>query len=219
MIYDITPFSLIDYPGELAAILWFAGCNMRCLYCYNPHIVLSEAKLKFDDVSEFLHSRNGLLSGVVLSGGECTKSKDFDKVLQLAKELGYKTKVDTNGSNLDAIKANVDFIDFVALDFKAVKDKFSQITGSNLYENWLETLRFLVGSGAKFEVRTTVYSDLLSPNDISDMANLLEQNGYTGTYYLQNYFEAPNLGNLSKPKAKFDPNLIKSNLKIELRNF
>ncbi|AII13952.1 anaerobic ribonucleoside triphosphate reductase activating protein [Campylobacter iguaniorum] len=219
MIYDITPFSVIDYPGELAAILWFAGCNMRCLYCYNPHIVLSEGKLKFDDVSEFLHSRNGLLSAVVLSGGECTKSKDFDKVLQLAKELGYKTKVDTNGSNLDAIKANVDFIDFVALDFKAVKDKFSQITGSNLYENWLETLRFLVASGVKFEVRTTVYSDLLSPNDINDMANLLEQNGYTGTYCLQNYFEAPNLGNLLKPKAKFDPNLIKSNLKIELRNF
>ncbi|OCS04255.1 anaerobic ribonucleoside-triphosphate reductase activating protein [Campylobacter fetus] len=218
-IYDITPFSVVDYPDELACLVWFAKCNMRCVYCYNKDIVLGEGKFDMHYLSKFLNSRQNLLSAVVLSGGECTKSLHFSDVLKLAKDLGYKTKVDTNGSNPEIIEENLSLIDFISLDFKAPKAKFETITASNLYDKFIKTLQILLKNRAKFECRTTIHADILNENDISDMAKVLEQNGYRQTYYLQNFFEASNLGNLQKPKAKFDPNLINSNLSIALRNF
>jgi pyruvate formate lyase activating enzyme len=67
-IYDITPFTALDYPEHLASIFWFAGCNMRCPYCYNPDIVLGEGKLSIEDALGFLQSRRGLIEGVVMGG-------------------------------------------------------------------------------------------------------------------------------------------------------
>jgi pyruvate-formate lyase-activating enzyme len=32
-------FSLLDYPGQLAAIVFTQGCNFRCPYCHNPELV------------------------------------------------------------------------------------------------------------------------------------------------------------------------------------
>ena len=61
-IYDISPFTLLDYPNKSACILWFTGCNMRCLYCYNPDIVLGKGKMGIEDA---LHSseKEGPLTG------------------------------------------------------------------------------------------------------------------------------------------------------------
>ncbi len=192
---------------------------MRCVYCYNNYIVLGEGKFDMRYLSEFLNSRQNLLSAVVLSGGECTKSLHFSDVLKLAKNLGYKTKVDTNGSSPEIIEENLSLIDFISLDFKAPKAKFEAITASNLYDKFIKTLQILLKNRVEFECRTTIHADMLNENDISDMVKVLSQNGYDKTYYLQNFFESLNLGNLQKPKTKFDPKLIKSNLNIELRNF
>ncbi|MBK7697582.1 MAG: 4Fe-4S cluster-binding domain-containing protein [Saprospiraceae bacterium] len=53
LIYNLTPFTLLDYPDKTAIILWFAGCNMRCTYCYNPEIVTGKGKYTFDDIKAF----------------------------------------------------------------------------------------------------------------------------------------------------------------------
>src|SRR3989338_2630889 len=34
----ITPFTTIDFPGRLAAVLYTQGCAWRCRYCYNAHL-------------------------------------------------------------------------------------------------------------------------------------------------------------------------------------
>ena len=34
--------SLIEYPKKLSAIIFVAGCNLRCQFCYVPHLVLPE---------------------------------------------------------------------------------------------------------------------------------------------------------------------------------
>lgn len=67
-ISSITPFTLLDYPHKSACILWYAGCNMRCLYCYNPEIVLGKGSIAFTNVVTFLKTRIGLLNAVVFSG-------------------------------------------------------------------------------------------------------------------------------------------------------
>ncbi|MGB2553795.1 anaerobic ribonucleoside-triphosphate reductase activating protein, partial [Campylobacter sp. MOP51] len=91
-------------------------------------------------------------------------------------------------------------IDYIALDFKAPSEKFHDITKSNLYENFIQTLEFLISINFKFEVRTTVHADLLCEDNISDMSKVLQNHVYNGTYYLQNFLNTgENFGNLTTP--------------------
>ena len=103
-IYSITPFTLLDYPNKTACVLWFAGCNMRCVYCYNPDIVLGRGKIDFNEVILFLQKRKLLLDGVVFSGGECTIHKGIELYLEKIKQMGFAVKIDTHGSSPSVIK-------------------------------------------------------------------------------------------------------------------
>ncbi|NLY03416.1 MAG: anaerobic ribonucleoside-triphosphate reductase activating protein [Campylobacter sp.] len=222
MIHSITPFTTTDYPGKLACIAWFAGCNMRCVYCYNDSLVLSKGSIDSKEFINFLKSRVDKLDGVVFSGGECTLSPEFNQLAKETKALGFSLKVDTNGSNVDVLKKAIEdgLIDYIALDFKTLKSEYKLITKTNLYDNFIQTLKYLISINFDFEVRTTVHADFINENDVSKMSEILEKNGYTNTYYLQNFLETgTNFGALQNPKASFDPSMIKTNLKIELRNF
>ncbi|MBK8373283.1 MAG: 4Fe-4S cluster-binding domain-containing protein [Saprospiraceae bacterium] len=79
---------MLDYPDKTACILWFAGCNMRCSYCYNPEIVSGKGKYSFEDIKIFLHSRKHLLDAVVLSGGECLLSNGIKDIIMEIKAVG-----------------------------------------------------------------------------------------------------------------------------------
>lgn len=35
----ITPFTTIDFPGRLAAVIFCQGCPWRCQYCHNRHLL------------------------------------------------------------------------------------------------------------------------------------------------------------------------------------
>ncbi|WP_099365060.1 anaerobic ribonucleoside-triphosphate reductase activating protein [Sphingobacterium sp. 1.A.4] len=186
-IYDISPFTLLDYPNKSACILWFTGCNMRCLYCYNPDIVLGKGKMSIEDALHFLRKRKNLLQAVVFSGGECTMHPALLQLAQEAKAMGYLVKVDTNGSRpaimMELIRRNL--LDYVALDFKGLGERFKHITVSNLFGGFEETYALLQANKIPFEVRTTVHSELLSLEDLQEMISYLENKKYVGTYYLQ----------------------------------
>lgn len=89
IIYNISPFTLLDFPDKTACILWFAGCNMRCAYCYNPDIVLGKGKKTIKEALNFIKTRKGLLDGVVLSGGECTLYKELPEIAREIKKMGF----------------------------------------------------------------------------------------------------------------------------------
>lgn len=221
-LHSITPFTTLDFPDKTACIAWFTGCNMRCAYCYNTAVVLGKGFVSEDEFLQFLDKRIGKLSGVVFSGGECTISGSFLPLAREVKRRGFLLKVDTNGSNLKSLKAALseNLIDYIALDFKAPSEKFWDITKSNLYENFIRTLEFLTAINFKFEVRTTVHTDLLCEDDVSKMSKVLEKYEYNGVYYLQNFLNTgENFGNLISAKNEFDIKKIDSNLKISLRNF
>lgn len=186
-LYDITPFTLLDYPNKAACILWFVGCNMRCQYCYNPDIVFGKGKIGIDQAEAFLKSRKGLLQAVVFSGGECTMHPDMMPLVKIAKSLGYLIKVDTNGARPKLIKSLIDndLLDYVALDFKGLGQRFQEITVSGSFEAFEETLDILLNANIQFEVRTTAHSQLLSAADLQEMLKFLEDRGYRNNYYLQ----------------------------------
>jgi pyruvate formate lyase activating enzyme len=188
-IYSITPFTLLDYPDQIACILWFAGCNMRCPYCYNPEIVTGKGKLSISDFIDFFNKRLTLLDAVVMSGGECTLHPEVFMLADFIKQKGLSVKVDTNGSKPSVLKKLLGngLIDYVALDFKATHTKFQKVTGTDIYSTFIQSLELLLKSNIKFEVRTTVHSDLLSTDDILEMSSVLDGAGYINKYYIQHY--------------------------------
>ncbi|WP_348798453.1 anaerobic ribonucleoside-triphosphate reductase activating protein [Flavobacterium adhaerens] len=188
-IYSITPFTLLDYPHKSACIVWFAGCNMRCLYCYNPEIVFGKGKISFAKATEFLKKRKQLLDAVVFSGGECLLHKKNISFIEEIKKMGFLVKIDTNGSQPQILKELLDQkqIDYVALDFKAMPIHFEKITQSKLFIPFEKSLHLLIQSQLPFEVRTTVHSDLLKKEDICMMIDYLEKKGYSGNYYIQHF--------------------------------
>jgi len=207
-LYSITPFTLLDYPDKTACILWFAGCNMRCLYCYNPDIVNGKGKISFERALHFLDQRGTLLDGVVLSGGECTLHKDLPEFIFKLKDRGYSVKIDTNGSTPLLLEKLIQAgqIDYVALDFKALPHAFKKITVSELYRNFEQSLHILLRSNIDFEVRTTVHSDLITKDDLLQMAAFLEQSGYLGNYYVQHFVnDTPTLGDLPSSRKILTP--------------
>lgn len=186
---NITPFTVLDYPDKTACILWFAGCNMKCGYCYNPEIVNGKGKISRAKVLDFLESRKGLLEGVVLSGGECTIHPQIIRFAEEITSMGFSLKLDTNGSMPHVLEKMIrrQLIDYVALDFKALSDKFRLVTKSRLFTRFEHSLDLLLHSGIPFEVRTTYHSNYFSSLEIHRMRDWLDRKGYTGKYYVQQF--------------------------------
>ncbi|MDR3005407.1 MAG: radical SAM protein, partial [Acidovorax sp.] len=69
----LTPFTSIDYPGKLSAVIYVQGCPLRCSYCHNPHLQQRCAGTQtWGAVHAWLQRRVGLVEAVVFSGGEPT---------------------------------------------------------------------------------------------------------------------------------------------------
>jgi pyruvate formate lyase activating enzyme len=119
-IHAVTPFTLLDFPGLPAAVVWCSGCNMRCAYCHNPDIVRGKAGQKTPpEVLAFLATRRGLLEGVVLSGGEATLWPGLPGFIAQVRALGFAVKLDTNGTRPETLRGLLPALDYVALDYKA----------------------------------------------------------------------------------------------------
>ena len=108
----------------------------------------------------------------------------------------------------------------MALDFKATKSNFHQITKSNLFEEFEKSFDILLKSKMKFEIRTTYHSELISISNINKMILFLENKNYRGNYYIQSFRNnVETIGNLSY-SSKIGPSeiLMPSNFNIFFRN-
>lgn len=224
-ITEITPFTFQDFPGYTACIIWFGGCNFRCPYCHNPEFLENFKTIKEEKVFDFLESRKELLEGVVLSGGECTLSNDLIHFIEKVKKIGFKIKIDTNGTNPVLVSELLDkeLLDFVALDYKAPEYKFGLISKSDKYSEFDKTLDLLIESQFPLEIRTTVHTKFLQEDDINEILKDLDKRKYRNTYYVQNYKNenCKTLENLEKQDRLLDrAKLLKpKNFVLEFRNF
>jgi pyruvate formate lyase activating enzyme len=228
-LYDITPFTLLDYPGETACIVWLSGCSLRCVYCHNPEIVLGTGEMDKTELMDFLQRRRGLLTGVVFSGGEPTLSPYLPELAQEAKKIGFKIKLDTNGTKPDVLERLLDnhLLDDVALDYKCLPNRAQALLGTAAYvKPFKEGLKMLIGyarEGSGLEIRTTFHPDLMTEEEVNSIINDLDRLKYRGIYYIQNIssYGAHTLGNISRPSRSIAPEkLVKpKNFKVEFRNY
>jgi len=155
----LTKCSLIDYPEHIAAVVFVGGCNYECWYCQNCQILKHSANtMDFSDVLKFLAGRVGVLDGVVFSGGEATTCRYLEDMIVAVRDLGFKIKLDTNGTNPDIVKNLVEkkLLDFIAMDIKATWAKYREIVGENTYLREVQkSLNYIKNCGVAHQFRTT----------------------------------------------------------------
>ena len=158
----IQKLSLVDYPGKTSAAIFTIGCNMRCGYCHNPELVLPERyadAIPENDILDFLKMRIGKLEGVVISGGEPTMHKDLPSFFAKVKELGFHTKLDSNGTHPQMIKELIsnNLVDYIAMDIKGPLENYQKIVAYPVDVNAVqESIDIIIASNIEREFRTTV---------------------------------------------------------------
>ncbi len=164
--------SLLDYPGRIASLMFFGGCNLRCPYCHNPGLVLEPEAypdLPVKEVLEELAERRRFIDGVVVTGGEPTLAAELLTLLQGVKQLGLLVKLDTNGlapAVLGHLLAE-GLIDAIACDLKTSPSRYSELGGADGSEGLLlESLDLLTAAEVPVEFRTTCVPRLVEEADI-----------------------------------------------------
>jgi pyruvate formate lyase activating enzyme len=157
--------TLLDYPGRIAASVFLAGCNLDCGYCHNRWMIDENAvtpAMSPVALVEWLRTRQGLIDGVCVSGGEPTMHDGLADLLADIKVLGFDVKLDTNGTQPDRLGAllGAGLVDYVALDIKAPLDaRYARVAGRVLDMDALRRsmaiLRQWDATAQRYEFRTT----------------------------------------------------------------
>ena len=193
-IRGFVPFTVVDYPGKLASTVFCGGCNMRCPYCHNSHLVLHpdrQPRHSEHEVLSLLANRIGKLEGVVVSGGEpCIQGPDLQAFLSRIKGMGFATKLDTNGTKPDVVGALLcdGLIDMLAVDVKNGPDRYAETSGvgRDWWPEVSETLRLAVATRIELEVRTTVHKRFHGEMDILRIRQELDTLG-VGEWIVQRF--------------------------------
>ena len=166
--------SLLDYPEKIATVVFTQGCNFRCPYCHNPELnpVSSAGKISEDDFFNFLKKRKKLVEAVTITGGEPTVHKDLIDFIKKIKKLGYLVKLDSNGSNPEALEKlfNDDLVDYIAMDIKAPLEKYQKVTNSKVdKEKIRRSIEIIIKRAKDYEFRTTLLPKVISQDDFRGM--------------------------------------------------
>lgn len=203
--------SLIDYPGEIAAVIFTQGCNFRCPYCHNPELVDKNkyaTPLNNDDVLAYLDYRKNLIDGVVITGGEPTIHKDLPEFIKKIKNKGYLVKLDTNGTNPDMIRRviDLDLVDYIAMDFKAPLGKYQDVVRVHVnIQDIYESVEIIKNSNIKYEFRTTIVKQLLTTEDIQ---TIKAEIGSGEKYCIQKFNPTKTLDENFLKCSTFSPNML-----------
>ena len=176
----LVSFTTIDYPGKLAAVLFLVGCPLRCAYCSNPHLLTPhDGEYDPERVFDWLQSRVGKLEAVVFSGGEALMQGDATiEYMRRVREIGFKIGLHTNGFYPDTLRRAADLIDWIGLDFKAMREKYPDLTGQHIaYDNMIKSLDVWLATGKDFEVRITCDPRFIDKSDLIKIAEILNERG------------------------------------------
>lgn len=208
--------STTDWPATACCVVFFAGCNLRCRFCFNTPVLefREEFHVDFSPIFDELKAHRYLIDGVIATGGEPTLQPN---ALRALAKWTHKNKLKfglmTNGTKPLVIKKLLDdnLLDYVAVDIKTIPDEkaYAQITQTShpLLPDIQATISLLNSSQIEREYRTT-----LVPSIIDKMEQIEQIMNWIGAkhYVLQNFRPA---------KTVLDQELTKSFSAEELDKF
>lgn len=204
VIHGLQKMTLLDFPGKVACTVFLGWCDFRCPFCHNWELIDGTAPAQLDDkeLMAFLQKRRGLLEGVAVTGGEPMLNKDLPQLLRDIRNLGYMTKVDTNGNHPEMLEKVLDegLVDYIAMDIKNSREKYGQTIGLEAFDtvNVEKSIQLIMNSGVDYEFRTTVVNELHDEDSFKGIGELIEG---AGKYFLQKFTDRDSVpfGGLSAP--------------------
>ena len=195
LITGLQKLTLLDFPGKTACTVFTHGCNFRCPFCHNAPLVTEKNDIFLSEEAffSFLKKRQGILDGVCITGGEPTLQSDLKDFILKIKELGYAVKLDTNGYNPNVLEniLSEGIVDYVAMDIKNSKAKYSLTAGTDIDIAKIEkSVELLKNSGVDYEFRTTVVKQLHTADDFKSIALWLQGES---KYFLQQFRDGENV--------------------------
>ena len=104
--------------------------------------------------------------------------------------MGFKVKLDTNGTNPKAVKSLIEkgLVDYIAMDVKNSPDKYPATIGNYALniDDILATINVIKNSNMPHEFRTTIIKEFHTKEDMQIIADIVA--GSDG-FYLQKYVD------------------------------
>lgn len=179
--------SFIDFPGEISAVIFTQGCNLNCWYCHNRSLIpYNHEKLAYslEHIYKFLESRKDFIDGVVISGGEPTEQSDIEEVVLTLKKMGFKVKLDTNGTNPNVLAKLLPNLNYVAMDIKNSLQNYGKTVCKSVdIEKIKQSIDILINGSCDYEFRTTFSTDI-TLEDIEEIAKTIKN---AKRYIIQTY--------------------------------
>ncbi|MGG7164226.1 YjjW family glycine radical enzyme activase [Clostridium ihumii] len=146
-----------------------------CIAACSINSTPKTTEMTVDEIIEEIKKVQMFISGITVSGGECTLQSDFlIELFKKVKELGLTTFIDTNGStNLYENEELLKVTDKTMIDLKAFNaDENKELTGlSN--EIVIKNIEELTKLHKVYEIRTVVVPELLDNEYTVDMGSKL----------------------------------------------
>ena len=180
-IVGIDKLSLLDYEDKVSVVLFSQACNMRCPFCHNGEAILGASKedeIDFNEILEFLKTRQGLIDAVVFTGGEPTLEPDLKVKIKAVRDLGFLIKLDTNGTNPEIVESLLDegLIDYVAMDIKNCPNLYAETCGLKFIniDNIKKSVSIIMAKAPDYEFRTTLVKEFHERMNYEEFLNLIK---------------------------------------------
>lgn len=176
-IVGYAPSSFIDWPKRISSVIFIGGCNYRCPTCQNMDIVLDPGPfLELEDVIKEIKKISKWVDGIVLTGAEPLRHISIVNLVKILSEF-KDVKVDTNGSDFDAILRVFPYVSLFSIDIKGPWRLYPELTGYRtnpaLVEHTFQKIFDLaVKYPNKFLFRTTKVP-ILTDEDIEEVRSYL----------------------------------------------
>lgn len=176
-----TPFSSTDWPGQLVAVVFVQGCPWRCHYCHNPSLQPRSGcgdGRAWHEVMDHLRQRQGLLDGVVFSGGEPTLDAALPEAMAEVRAMGFGVGLHTAGLYPDRLATCLALVDWVALDIKTNFEDYKSVTSvPRSGDPARRSLELVLGGGRPHEIRTTWHPEWISEHSLLRLGRHLREQG------------------------------------------
>ncbi len=199
--------TLLDFPEHVACTVFLGQCDFRCPFCHNWELIdgSAPAVMEEEELLDFLSKRKGLLDGVAVTGGEPCLHRDLPDLLRKIREMGFSTKLDTNGNHPDLLKEILDrkLVDYVAMDVKNSPEKYAVTIGLKTFDlsKVRRSIDMLINSGIDYEFRTTVVEEFHEKDDFHKIGEMIRG---AGKYFIQSFTDRDSVpfGNLHAHSAE-----------------
>lgn len=148
-------------------------CIAECKRNSSPKIT----PMTVEDILKYLQKTRYFISGITVSGGECTLQSDFlTELFREVKKMGLTTFIDTNGSTpIYNNKELLEVMDKTMIDLKAYDSEENKMLTGLENQTVIENIKILGKLDKVYEIRTVVVPQVLDSKKTVDEGSKLDR--------------------------------------------